>query len=224
MALLQNTVYFLQASTSQLTAEIEALKEKRHHENLLQEQLLNQEKEKLTLRLNEMQAKILDQQNSIAALYDEYERVKQESKCHQEQVSALSSQLHEREKEINNLKEELDEERVQQQEDKTREQRQDFTAVMGNGVGEKSVASGSSCEERIEMGISAKLDTLKAENSSLKDLKLLLEAKIQNMEREIEAKSGDERVQVLQQENVKSSQQLENLKGCMIEVCTMTVG
>lgn len=99
--------FFIQASTSQLTAEIKSLNDEHLQEKSRQEHSLGQEREKLRLHLNEMQARILDHQNSMSSLQEEYEKTKGESKSLQEQLSTLSSQLCEKEKEVNTLKEEL---------------------------------------------------------------------------------------------------------------------
>lgn len=159
-----------------------------------------------------MQAKIVDQQSSIAALHENYERSKQEAKKHQEQVSVLARQLHEREREINNLKEKFNEEQSPQQ-----------CSAQKDMIIEQHQATSSLEQNNVEMGISADLEadntSLKAENSSLKNLKIFLEAKIQTLEKEIEAKRDDKIVQALQHQNAQTSQELESLKKRLIKVC-----
>ncbi len=215
--------FFFQGSMSQVTAEIESLKSQKLQ---IQEHVLNREKENMKLRIDEMKVKILDQQSSIAALHEEYEIAKEESKHLQEQVSILSGQLHEKEREISDLRGKLSDESVQQcssrQEDKIKEefdeQDQEFTVIKGE-QGSFKVEKGS-----IATSSTAEMETLKAENSSLKDLQLLLEAKIQSMEKEIDVKNVEERFQVLQQENLKSCRQLASLKDHLVEVnpCTLS--
>lgn len=194
------------------------------HENFPQGHLLTQEKEKLKVRLDKMQVKISEQQSSIAVLQEEYESAKQESKNLQEQVNILSGQLHEKEREVNNLKREIGGEKLQQcivcnhgqeDEDKVRWLKEKLNKQVTMKREQNSEESFS--EER-HLQPNNEVENLKAENSSLKALKSLLEAKIQSLERDT-----DERVQTLQQENMKSSQQLASLREHLAKVNQMLV-
>ena len=191
----------------------------RLHENFPQGHLLTQEKERVKVHLNEMQVKISDQQSSIAVLQEEYEKAKAESKNLQEQVSVLSGQLLEKEREISNLKREIGDEKFQKcivchceqgDEDKVRWLKEKLNKQAAIKREEKSEES---CSEERHLQFNSEPENLKAENSSLKALKSSLEAKIQSLERDTEVKN-----RTLQQENMKSSQQLASLKGHLAKV------
>lgn len=93
---------------TQLKAEVKSLRDQSLHEKSIQEHSLNREKEKMKQQLSEMQVRILDHQNSMSALQQEHEQAKDESRSLQEQLSILSTQLCQKDKEISGLRGELE--------------------------------------------------------------------------------------------------------------------
>lgn len=75
-----------------------------NQEKLSQDHLLKEEKEK---HLNEMQAKIVEHQNSISIMQCSHQKAEKEFSQLQQQVETLTSQLHNKDREIDVLKEEL---------------------------------------------------------------------------------------------------------------------
>lgn len=79
-----------------------------HDQQVLQEQLLNQEKEKLKQQIHEMQAKISNHQSNRTSIQAECEKIKEDSRSLRDLIDTLSSELCEKDREINSLKEELE--------------------------------------------------------------------------------------------------------------------
>ena len=167
------------------------------------------QRERLTSRLSELQAKLSDQLNSTATLHEEYERAKHELKYFQEQVNVLSDQLYEKEREISSLKEELDSSQQSPNKEQLKESRElgEKSATTKETVSCSIPSAGMANKEELQCG--SELDSLRTEAVGLKDLKVLQETRIQSLENEKD---------VFQRENVKLNRQLANLKGHLIEV------
>lgn len=248
----------------------------------------------MQLHLNEMHTKIQDHQTNMSSLQREHEKSKEELRQLQAQIDTLSSQLSEKDREIGNLKVELElhEEKAhhsgvsggqlkevvgemvrgeegkehdstggsvqlesmlaqvkgdlnsyKQQLEAAKAELSEAVAAKSNLVGlltarEQEVESLTEIVQKNEHTdveskavtsklhadkeeVIKKLETLTSEKASLEATVLMLEAKIRRMEEEgKDVRNTDERLKALEQENVKCTKQLVNLKAHLIEVCT----
>lgn len=169
------------------------------------ERLFFQEKEKLKQDIEKMQAKIVDHQNSMALIQQEYEQAKEESRGLHEQIHLLSTQLCEKDREITSLKE------LEEQSRHIRECGGNFEEQVGNvSASMRPVREHQAVQSDLEVALKGV-----AESPTAKTDCAALESRLWSMEEELKNKS--DYLQAVQQENVECSKQLTNLKDHLIE-------